>query len=157
MTFRYRHLVLLICFPLAGCFPTLYLKVPESSADADVVRIPRGQARQVQILSIDDHQFDGINNDFIIIAPGRHEFRFTAPGFTELEAKLTRVVEAGSVIQLCPGLNRETYGDSSLSPDQRWSPFIRTIDVTSISESMSMINLNHCLWAYRADIKNVLE
>jgi len=157
MLIRYSQLALVFCIPLVGCIPKLYLKVPESSADAEVVRIPRGQARQVQILSIDDHQFDGINNDLIVIAPGKHDFRFTSPGIAGLEAKLTRVVKAGSVIQLCPGLNREKYRDSSLSPDQRWSPFIRTIDETSMSEALSLLNLDYCMWAYKANIKNILE
>ena len=152
-----------------SCVPKMYVKVPESSADGDVVRVPRAQARQAWIISIDDFKFEGFNNDLLYIPAGKHEIQFKpSPVLTvrstyipneasDLVVKLTRTFKPGSVIQMCPGLNENTYKNKNLPEKERWSPFIRTIDEGSMTQAMSMMNPQDCTWAFGAKGPTILE
>jgi len=159
MYMKRPHLILVLpcALVLQFCIPKAYVKVPESISDSESVRIPRGQARQVKILAIDDYIFQGLNNDLIYLSPGKHAFRISAFDLGELETTLTRVVKAGTVIQICPGLNRNKFSNKAFPEKERWTPFVRTIDENSFTEAMGMMNQEECLWGFGRKDPHVLE
>ncbi len=141
----------------SSCASITYHKVDPATPERETVRILRGGARPVRLISIDDLKLAPDFSEVIAMAPGDHTITFAglSPA-DDLTVTLKRRFTAGQYVLLCPGLNRSKFQERDAKPDLRWAPFIRGFDMTSVSHQLRIMDPELCQFAYKRDVEGTL-
>ncbi|WP_135355033.1 hypothetical protein [Leptospira ryugenii] len=160
MNQKLRIMILVIFYSsLSNCISTTYIKANASQAESETVRLPAGSLRPFWIVEIDDQTFPDGFADFIVMSPGKHTIKIRSLESEFLVTKLTRTFHAGTIVVICPGLNKSSHHNEALSEGDRWSPFIRELkhtDIVGLTKISTTFKYD-CRYAYQRSFADELK
>lgn len=157
-------MILIVVFLFAlysNCVSTTYIQANKNQKESEVVLIPpAGNLRPVLIFGIDHQTFEDDLADRVVMSPGKHTIQIRSIESEFLRTSLTRTFNAGTILIICPGLNRSSHHNQSLVEKDRWTPFIREIKYNDVSglinASLKFKMENECRYGYQNNFPNTL-
>ncbi len=146
----------------SNCISTTYIQANKNQKESEVVVIPHaGNLRPVLILGIDNQTFQDDLADRVVMSPGKHTIHIRSIESEFLRTSLTRTFNPGTILIICPGLNRTSHHNQNLVENDRWTPFIREVKYNDasglINASLKFKIKNECIYGYQNKFPNTLE